>query len=168
MKWKKAIKYLLLVFVATTLIVQVGKSFRQTPQAELPDGLSVVVCHAQVRCPTCTTMEKLSRECLEEFFPDRAIAFVTLNYEATENREIAEKYGVATATVLLVRRENGTEEVKNLVTPAWQTIGDAAAFKHMLRENLSAFIAGDTLKETPESAETAIPQDLDTTDLWDE
>lgn len=167
MKPKIFLKYILLVFIIATLVVQVGKSFRETPQVGLPQGLTVMVCHAQVRCPTCTTMERLSQRCLAEYFPDAGVQFATLNYEAAENREIAEKYGVATATVLLVRREGEAVTVENLVTQAWQTVGDEPAFIEMLRKHLTAFLAGGVVEKPVESGEIEIPTGWDGEDVWE-
>lgn len=167
MKPRMIVKYILLIFVVVTLVVQVGKSFRETPQVVLPQGLTVMVCHAQVRCPTCTTMERLGQRCLAEYFPDAGVQFATLNYEAAENREIAEKYGVATATVLLVRREGEAVTVENLVTQAWQTVGDESAFIEMLREHLAAFLAGGVAEKPVDSGEIEIPADWDGEDVWD-
>lgn len=167
MKPKIILKYVLLVFVIATLVAQIGKSFRETPQVALPQGLTVIVCHAQVRCPTCTTMERLSKQCLAKHFPNAGVQFVTLNYEAAENREIAEKYGIATATVLLVRLEKDEATVENLVTQAWQTVGDEPAFIEMLRKHLTAFLHGGSVEKFSESHEIEIPTDWDGEDVWE-
>lgn len=168
MTFKKCLKYLLLIFIAATLAAQIAKHFRETPQNVLPEGLTVIVCHAQIRCPTCTEMERLTQLCLQEHFAGTEVAFMTLNYEVPENREIAEKHGLATAAVLLVKRENGTEDVRKIVTPAWQTLGDESAFLKMLHENLLAFLRGEELDETPTSDGIELPPDWNAGNLWDE
>lgn len=164
---KQAVKVALLIFVAATLAMQVGNSFRNIAQAPLPQGLTVIVCHAKIRCPTCATMERLAKQCLAEYFPDAGVQFATLNYAAAENRGIAEKYGIATATVLLVRREGEVETVENLVTPAWETIGDDAVFIEMLRTHLAAFLHGEELNRHIDEHEIEIPEDWDNENVWE-
>ncbi len=79
---------LLLAFAGVTLAVQIAKEFRTVEPMRLGEGLNVICTHATVRCPTCTTMERLARETLDESFKEAVaagrIVFREVNYEQPE------------------------------------------------------------------------------------
>lgn len=155
---KRWLRVGLLIFICAT-IGRIAVSYwgPVQKQNELPEGLSLVVWHAEKRCLTCRSMEEGSRECLENFFPENEIRFLTRNYEAPENAQLAERFRIATAGVFLVFRENGTEAAKNLTDPAWKTVGDRTVFVEMLRDEIEAFCRERSLgvkrREIPEKWE---------------
>ena len=124
-KIKPILTVVLLAFAGVTLAVQVAKEFRPVQPICLADGLNVVCTHATQRCPTCTTMERLTRETLDESFKDAVatgqIVFREVNYEHPEAATFAGEFKVATASVVLVSIKDGkTIAGKNLVTEAWR------------------------------------------------
>ena len=150
---KRLARWLLLGFMAVTLIVQTGKSFRHVKATEIPDGVNVIVFHAKTRCPTCTAVEHYVRKTLELHFSDEMktgkIQLAVLDYESPENRVIADRFGVGTATVILLNQQAGREiAAKNLVTECWKLFGFEAAFCEMLKTNLDAVIRGKIIATT--------------------
>lgn len=157
-KIKPILAVLLLAFAGVTLAVQIAKEFRTVEPMQLVEGLNVVCTHATVRCPTCTTMERLTRETLEESFRDEVdtgkIVFREVNYEQPEVAAFAGEFKVATASVVLVNVQNGEIVAgKNIADEAWKLYTDAPAFKQMLKEQIDAMLQGATLDTDDDSRE---------------
>jgi len=157
-KIKPILAVLLLAFAGVTLAVQIVKEFRTVEPMQLVEGLNVVCTHATVRCPTCTTMERLTRETLEESFSDEVdtgkIVFREVNYEQPEVAAFAGEFKVATASVVLVNVQNGEIVAgKNIADEAWKLYTDAPAFKQMLKEQIDAMLQGATLDTDDDSRE---------------
>lgn len=151
-KGRKFLEWVLFIFVLATIGLQTSRTVfhgskfsipkltESTHSIPLPEGVSVIVCHAAVRCPTCRAIEAETKKCLEKHFSKIPLTFLTLNYEAPENAPLAERFQLAAASVLLVRHEQGKETFRNLMTEAWQTIGKDEAFEVMLTKNLTQFL----------------------------
>ena len=142
---------MILLFAGITLSVQVGKEFYSAVPLALPEGVNVICTHATVRCPTCLIVERLTREVLAEHFPllpdSPAITFHALNYERPEFDELAKRFKIATATVLLVKvKDSQIVEGKTLTNETWKYYTDSSAFKAMLNEQLDAFLESKTLE----------------------
>ena len=147
-----------------TFIVQTGKSFRHVKATEIPDGVNVIVFHAKVRCPTCTAVEQHVRKTLKLHFSDEMktgkIRLAVLDYESPENRAVADRFGVGTATVILLNRQAGREiAAKNLVTECWKLFWDETAFCDMLKANLNAVIRGKITETTEQPEEIILKPD---------
>jgi len=149
-KIKAILATVLLTFAGMTLIAQIAQEFRSAEPIRFADGLNVVCTHATTRCPTCTTMERLAKETLDESFKDgvtaEQIIFREVNYEHPEATAFAGEFKVATASVVLVSVKNGEIVTgKNLVKEAWKLHTDEPAFKQMLKEQINAMLQGETL-----------------------
>jgi hypothetical protein len=167
---KRLITWLLLAFVAVTLIVQIGNLLRHVEAAEIPDGVSVIFFHAKVRCPTCTAMEKFIHTTLDTHFPDETttgnITLYVFDYESPESQAIAERFGVGTATVILLHQQDGEEiTARNLAADCWKRVGDETAFCTMLKTNLDEVIQGKSVTTSDQTDEIIL--DLDES-LFDE
>jgi len=160
----KIIKYLLLAFVAVSVGILIFQKLNPPEMTTFPENVSVIVCHATARCPTCRAIEAGTKKCLEEFFSEEKLFFTTLNYEAPENRIFAEKYKVSAATVVLLRRQNGKEEGVNLVSEVWETAGDEVRFMNMLHEKLEHFLKCDSDSEKTDEIIIDLPENL----IWSE
>jgi len=138
----------ILLFAGLTLSVQIAKEFRSTIPLALPEGVNVICTHATVRCPTCLTIERLTQEVLSEQFETHKISFHAINYERPQFDELAKRYKIATATVLLVNVKNSEiTSGKTLTNETWKYYTDAPAFKAMLKEHLDAFLLGIPMEE---------------------
>ena len=165
-KTKLFLTGVLLFFVGVTLTVQIVKEFRPVEPMQLAEGLNVVCTHATVRCPVCTTMERLTREMLDESFKDEVaagkIVFREVNYEQPEVGAFAGEFRVATASVVLVNVQNGEVIArKNLANEAWKLYTNDTAFKHKLKEQIDAMLQGVTLDVDTKSQEIMIFDDTD-------
>lgn len=70
--------------------------------------------HASRRCATCESVEKVSKETLNEHYKGK-VAFKTFNREKDINKDLVEKYGISGQTLLVVKGE----QVKDLTTKAF-------------------------------------------------
>ena len=161
---QRLVRCLLSGFIAVTLFVQIGKSFRHVEATEIPDGVNVIVFRAKIRCPTCTAVEHHVRKTLELHFLDEIatgkIRLTVLDYESPENRVLADRFGVGTVTVVLLNQQAGREiAAKNLVTECWKLFGDEAAFCDMLKTNLDAVIRGKVAETTEQPEEIILDPD---------
>ncbi len=162
---KNMVKWSLLLFVAATIITQITKSFRAVEETAFANGKHLVFFHAKVRCPTCTTMERLMNQTLEsDFRKERKSGDFDvrlLDYESPENRSLVEKYKIATATVLLFEQKEGKPvDGRNLTESCWKLVGDEPAFQRMLKTELQAFLSGNSVEQENESAEIQLAPDL--------
>ena len=146
---KTVFAFVILLFAGITLSVQIGKEFRAVAPLTLPDGVNVICTHATVRCPTCLITERLTQEVLSEHFQQTPISFHAVNYERPYFAELAKRFKIATATVLLVNVQNSQVTAgKTLTDETWKYYTDAPAFQAMLKENLDAFLQGKTVQPT--------------------
>ena len=136
----KAVKFALLTFVFLTFIMQIFRSTQTVTSRELPEGTSVIVFHATIRCPTCRTMERLTKDLLDQSFSERDVAFYVMDYQAPENQEIVKRFQVATATVVFLEKEGDSVRFENLANEAWETVGEDEKFTEAIRTNLERFL----------------------------
>ena len=150
----------LLVFVAATVGKLAFQKWKPPQQHVLSDGVHVLLWHATVRCPTCRMMEAETIKCLEQFFPNEKISFQTLDYEASENVELAEKYRVTTTGIWLVRKEGDVEEIQNLTDAAWETVGREKELGTMLHAELETFLGRKVSVVQENIQEISVQEDL--------
>ncbi len=138
------------LFVAAAVVFQIAKIGRDVEQNVLPEGVGATFFCASVRCASCEKMERLFRETANDLNELNPGIFKglgegeALNYEAPENRAIAEEFGVATSCVLLTEiRDGKTARYKNLASECWRLLGDDAALKSMLSREITAFYNGN-------------------------
>lgn len=156
------------LFVAAAVVFQIAKTVRDVEQNVLPQGLSATFFCASVRCASCEKMERIFRETANELSELNPIVFKglgkdeALNYEAPENRAIAEEFGIATSCVLLTEISDGkTLRCKNLASDCWRLLGDDAALKAMLSREITAFYNGNDV-EIPTAEGEAVELDGET------
>ena len=166
---KRVTTVVLLLFATVTLVVQISKTFRDVSPLRLVDGVHVICTHATTRCPTCMTMERLTKELLDAEFSvplaSGEIIFQSINYEESQVAQFVQHFKVATASVVLVRVVEGQMvEGTNLANQAWNLYTDESAFKIMLKEQINAVLEGKSL-ETDVSEEEILFDENETLNL---
>jgi hypothetical protein len=151
MTWKKATVYALLLFVAATCIVLIVKSLphkQQTPPLAMQDGVKVYYLHANVRCPTCRTIEAFAKGAVETGFPDELkngkIAWQVVNYETPGNEHFVTDYQVVAPNVVLVKFKDGKQVSWKELSEVWEYVEEKAVFVDFVRKNLREFIQDDS------------------------
>lgn len=157
-KIKPFLTIVLLLFAGITLAVQIIKEFRHVEPLKLSEGVNVICTHRTSRCPTCLTMERLTKELLDSDFAAMThagkITFREVNYEHPEANDFAHEYQIATATVVLVNIQDGKNIAgTNLANEAWKLYSNGPAFKAMLKKHLEAILQGKTIENNSSSDE---------------
>jgi hypothetical protein len=133
----------------------------------LDDGLVVYYFHGEIRCPTCRAIESQSHETVENDFAEQLrsgeMAWRIVNYEKPESADLAKKFDVHMANVVLARMDGG--EIKNWkrLDQVWALVGDKPAFAEFVRTEISQMLA-----ESPPPAdppEESNPVDLPLPDM---
>lgn len=144
---KLAARWVLLVFVAATLVLTVYRLWGpSTPlinhglyeqlNVSRPGATVLVLFHYSQRCAQCLAMETYATELLEEGYAgmvqQKKLQFRQVLMDLPENRGLIERFGLVTSALVIVNFE-AMEEVNNRVlTQSWELYDDEAAFKEML------------------------------------
>lgn len=163
MKPKTVLTFVLLTFVAVSVIATIAKEARHvsppsaerarqanntaTPGDELAaEGLVAVYFHGNVRCPTCRSIESYAHDTIASQFSDDLAAgrlsWRVMNYELPENAEFVNEFQlVAPSVVLVARRNRLTTRWENL-DRVWELVGDRPAFAAYIQEEVKKQLAG--------------------------
>lgn len=89
------------------------------PSVELPDtslpanGTVVTYFTTNVRCPSCRKIEELTRQAVENRFPEQvasgSLVFRTVNTDESENKHFVDDYQLVSKTVVVAKRKDGKE-----------------------------------------------------------
>ena len=132
-RFKRAITWFLLVFIAAAVVTQ----FRPRTTVLLPDGLCVLFWHAETRCVPCRKMEELILQTLQD---RKDFRLFMLEYDVFANQLLAHELNVGTATIILVERKDRQNiRVRDLTAEVRQSLHDDTAFVEMLRNELEQF-----------------------------
>lgn len=142
----------LLIFVASSVVILVGREFRKSPVDEAPLGaeqqpdnaLVVYYFHGETRCPTCMSIESFSQEAVESAFADELaedrMQWKVVNYEQPVNAHFVTDYEIVSPTVVLVRRVDGkVADWRNLVR-VWELVGDRDAFTEYVQSETRSML----------------------------
>lgn len=119
----------------------------------LDDGLVVYYFHGEIRCPTCRAIESQSHETVENDFAEQLrsgeMAWRIVNYEKPESADLAKKFDVHMANVVLARMDGG--EIKNWkrLDQVWALVGDKPAFAEFVRTEIGQMLAESTPPADP-------------------
>ncbi len=149
-KAMKATRSLLLAFVLLTIGFVMGKEFtRHSLQAESvygdqgrQDRVAVYYTHASVSCVTCTTMERLIKETLDEQFAD-ALAGQTLSFQKVDfqrDKAFAQRYQIVANAVVVTLIRQGKEQDFQRLDDIWTLYEDPAAFKQYVGDAIQSYV----------------------------
>lgn len=156
MNTKKVISHLLLAFVYVSIGVAIGKEWAirsmgsdvaTTQPTSAPAQTKTIVYYMHgIPCVTCTFIETTTEQIVAKDFADAvasgAMEFVSLNYLEPRNAALADKYSVASNTVIAARFENGREVSNVRLDGVMEFADDADRLKAYLREGIDAAIGG--------------------------
>jgi len=133
----------------------------------LPEDQLIVYCfHGNTRCPTCNAIESQAEETVKNDFAAELesgdIEWKVLNYEEPDGSDLAEKFDVQIASVVLARRHRGQIVDWKPLGKVWALVADKPAFADYLRGEIRQMLAADSVKpSTPPAAappEAAAPE----------
>jgi len=136
---KQAVRLFLVVFVVVAVATKIVLLSIPQETSVMPDGNHIVLFHAEVRCVTCTKMESLIKQVLDE--PKYGnLDLVTLEYDKPSNKEFAEQFHIGTTGIILVEQKNGvTVRSCDVSSEAWSHIKNDQDFVEMLQAKLTEF-----------------------------
>lgn len=103
--------FILLLFVNTTISCSSSaKGEGNNDETSVSDKIEVYYFHNTRRCMTCNAVEKVTKDALKEYFPEKMkngeIIFKSLNVEKEDNKALANKLNVSGQTLLFVFGES--------------------------------------------------------------
>ena len=152
MNAKNLVAGALLLFVAASVAILVGREMRNStaddapPAAEqLPDNALVVYYfHGDTRCPTCRNIESYSHDAVQTAFADELaehrLLWKVVNYEQPENCHFATEYEIVSPTVVLVRTTKGEVADWRNLARVWELVGDREAFAEYIQEETRSML----------------------------
>jgi len=109
--------------------------------------LVVYYFHGNFRCPTCNTIERLSRETIEkEFSQDlRAgrVMFQAVNTDEPDNRHFVQDYLLFAQSLVLVEYVDDKQTRWENRKRIWELVHDEPAFRKYVRDGVRAFLKGE-------------------------
>lgn len=155
MNAKGLIRFALLAFVVVAVVIMVSRQIKERSDAESSEasveqprpsnGVLVYYFHGDVRCPTCRSIEKYAQEAVQSQYPSQLasgeLLWQVINYEKPENEHFIKEFELVSPTVVLIRRENGTQKDWRNLARVWELVGDQAAFTGYVQEEVSQMLA---------------------------
>lgn len=148
------VRFGLLAFVGVGLAVAVTGLARDESGVTPPAGDSATVSagpapnesawvayyfHAPHRCPTCRTIEQYAHEALSPEIEQGQLEWRVADYTAAENRSLAKRFGVLTATVVLVHRDGGEIVRWDNLEKVWRYTSKQPEFLRFVRRSYEDF-----------------------------
>ena len=100
--------------------------------------------HGSFRCPTCTAMEKYSREAIEMNFKDDLAAgrleFKEINVEGRGNEHFVKDYKLYTKSLILSLVKDGKEVKYKNLDKIWELARNKQKFIEYVTGEVSAFM----------------------------
>jgi hypothetical protein len=153
MKPRSILTVVLLVFVAASVGYMVVSETGKEKPAEAVAGTSendgdktvVYYFHATKRCLTCRTIESYTEEAITSGFGDQIadgkMEWKSINLDLPENEHFVEDYQLATRTVVLVEKKNGTDIRWSRLDRVWELVHDKEQFVSYIRDETDDFLA---------------------------
>ena len=117
-------------------------------EATAPDtsAATVVVTYftTDVRCDSCRTIEKLSRQAIEQGFPSEIasgkVVFRMLNTDRAANEHFLDDYEIANKTVIVSHQKNGKETEWQNRQDVWLLLEEPDEFLAYVREPVRRYL----------------------------
>ena len=110
---------------------------------------SVVVTYftTDVRCESCRTIERLSRQAIEEGFPTEVasgkVVYRVLNTDREENQHFLEEYEITNKTVIVSHQVAGKETEWENRQDVWLMLDEPTEFFAYVREPVKQYLGRD-------------------------
>jgi hypothetical protein len=157
--YKGAIKFLLLVFVAASVLFLTVQEIRQrtapvsaAAASEFPEdaktesGQKILAYYfyTTVRCLACRLIEAYSAEAIKQSFSEElrsgALEWRPVNVQLLENRRFINDYQLFTKSLVIARFRGGEQvEWKNL-EKVWELTGNKKAFQKYVEDEVRAYL----------------------------
>jgi hypothetical protein len=156
---RKTLTVLLTVFAVFTLGYLAGQEVERgrvaaaiDPDQALPQRPRQLVAtyfHETKRCVKCNTIEAYARDAVLAGYPElvsnQRVVWRVLNMDAPENRDLARRYELTGASVVLSDRVEGKEEDYAVLPRVWDLTDDKDGFLAYVRSEAEFYLEEDEL-----------------------
>ena len=125
------------------------KQKEESPSPQIPvtsQDAKVIVYyfHGMVRCTTCKTIEKYSREAVEHYFQNELkngkLVFRTINVEEAANHHYIQDYQLFSKSLVVSLEKQGKEVTWKNLTDVWKLVGDKDKFFQYVKDEVEKFL----------------------------
>jgi hypothetical protein len=106
--------------------------------------LIVYYLHGTFRCPSCNTIERLTRQAVEQGFAEQIrqgrIQLKILNVEEPGNEHFVQDYKLYTKSVILSDLKNGKEVQWKNLEKVWTLLHDEAKFIEYIQSEVKCYL----------------------------
>lgn len=100
--------------------------------------------HVTVRCNTCHTIERYSKESLDEYFSGELasgkIEWRPVNVQLSENRHFVKDYKLFTRSLVLVLVQDGRQRTYKVLERTWDLVGQEKFFKQYVKKEVEKYL----------------------------
>ncbi|TRZ93753.1 hypothetical protein D4R78_07580 [bacterium] len=126
-------------------VAVISESFSAFAGDDKPVGKVIAYYfHGTFRCPTCTTMERYSREAIETNFKDALTSgkfeFKVVNVEDRGNEHFVNDYQLYTKSLILSLVKNGKETKSKNLDKIWEYARNKQIFSDYVTEEVAKFL----------------------------
>lgn len=104
--------------------------------------------HTTFRCPSCKKIEAYSGEAINDGFPselaDSRLQWLPVNTDEKENEHFVKDFKLYTKSLVLVEMRDGAVVRWQNLPKVWELIGDKPAFLKYVRDEVNAFLDGQS------------------------
>lgn len=147
-KAKKILTNSLLAFALISIGFALGKhsvksGARSDGTPQIPGHVVAVhYLHSTFRCVTCNTIEKMTRELLDnsysEQLADGKILWIVDDFQ--ENEKLARQFAVISSCVVVAEMKDGTVVDYKRLDDVWTLMKDPAAFNRYISEAIDGYL----------------------------
>ncbi len=124
-------------------IAAIQSSAANVDKHKLGKVLNIYYFHTLHRCHSCTTIEKLTKEAVQQTFSEDikagAIKFNVINVEKESNKHFVEDYKIYTKSVIISEVIDGTEKRWKNLDKVWTLLRNPEKFKHYIIAEINTF-----------------------------
>jgi hypothetical protein len=153
---KTVLRWILLAVVIGSVAFYVWRRPDGAGGEPSPAGAAIDVAKANVvvtyfttdvRCESCRTIERLSRQAIDEGFPDEVargdVVYRVLNTDRPENRHFVDDYEIANKTVIVSHQVAGKETEWQNRQDVWLMLDEPTEFFAYVREPVKKYLGKD-------------------------
>ena len=154
MNAKFLMRWILLALVVGSVVfyvlqkseTRVGQTNATPSTSPAATAAAVVVTYftTDVRCDSCRKIEALSRQAIEEGFPQEvakgAVVFRVLNTDRQENKHFVDDYEIANKTVIVSHQVDGRETEWVNRQDVWLLLDEPDEFLSYVREPVKRYL----------------------------
>lgn len=134
-----------LLFAVLAIVAAIStNAIFSTADAQPATKVMAYYFHGSFRCPTCTNMEKYSKEAIETNFKGAltagALEFKAVNVEERGNEHFVDDYKLYTKSLILSLVKDGKEVKSKNLDKIWELARNKQKFMDYVTGEVSAFM----------------------------